>query len=100
MTSLKNKLYTVVVEDSHKSSAELLLAAANEAAIDYSSIYNWKNISVETSSLTPKNIEEKIYHFFDIYGDGEAQSFNPNDYINSVSQISNQTGVAAREAEL
>lgn len=99
MTSAKKKLYTVVVEDSHNSPAELLLTAANESAVDYSSIYNWKNISVEASSNAPKVVGTKTFYFFDIYGDGEAQSFNVNDYI-AESQIPNQADFAAKEANI
>jgi len=97
MTSAKKKLYTVVVEDSNNSPTELLQTAANESAVEYASIYNWKNISLEASSYPPKIVGTKAFYFYDIYGDGEAQSFDVTEHI-SESQTHNHTGFAAKEA--
>lgn len=82
MASIK-KLYTVVVEDSLNSSEEALLLAGNQAAKEYASVYDWTDISVSRSSSGPKIISGITYHFFDVYGLGEAQDFNQNDFLPS-----------------
>ena len=92
MTSAK-KLFTIAVEDKYSSNEVELFAAANEALAEYSSIYNWTDVSLSKSSLPVKKIADKAIYYFDVFGNGEAIAFD--DGSTSQSEVKTSSGIAA-----
>ncbi len=95
MTSAK-KLTTIEIVDEFFCPEADLLQSANEMAEELIVIYGWTDIFVRKSSIQSKIVGKNIFHFFDIFGKGEAVEFTDLENLEELEDSKNDS-FAAKE---